>query len=109
MLYFNKHGFKQRIKDQQTVFVIKAWQYVLNHFTVFCKRGNMSKTTLLFSVSMEICLKPLYCFLFDIYTGGGGEMITWKEKGRWRAGDERKFRCINQLLLPSSSLIIFYM
>ena len=38
-------------------------------------------------------------------------MITWKEKGCWRAAAEMKFRCINLLLLLPSSfsscLIIF--
>ena len=59
--------------------------------------------------SVAVYLKPLYCFLFDIYTGGG-LVITWKEKGCWHAAAEIKFRCINHLL-PSSSfsscLIIF--
>jgi hypothetical protein len=76
MLYFNQHGFKQCIKHQPIVFVVKAWQYVLNRFTVFC---------LIFIMR--------------------GKVITWKEKGHWSAADEKKFRCINQLL--PSSLIIF--
>jgi hypothetical protein len=77
MLYFNQHGCKQCIKDKPIVYVCKLWQYVLNCFTVFCL----------------------------IYTGGGGGIITWQEKGCCNAADEKIFRCINQL--PSSSLIIF--
>jgi len=69
-LYFNQHGFEQCIKDQPIVFVVKVQQYVLNHFTVFCL----------------------------IFILGGG-VITWKEKGRWCAAAEMKFRCIN-LLAP---------